>query len=418
MSKTVHILSTCRNTDLLPYSLLVFDSLRVGFPHADVTVHINKRGMDEDSFDIIKKRAALEGCDTVEADTIHHEWIEQLVKQNSEPFWICDTDVVFHGEVEGWEFSTPLAGRRIPEWDDEFTKCITRSRLHTSLMHINPVEVRAAIKNYNSKLTETEFAPPCNLFHPLRIPFNSRTYFHDTTSLLYHAIGGQPLTPLQLDCFSHFDFGTISDLVLTHLSNREDMAEKRDHALHNPELTKGEWRRQEEYYQSRKPALDGTNVIAPIKKDDAEVARKWNIALCNGNAEAMDFCDLWYNYCHGIDDLIDTMNDGRPRMSRDQMIDLFWHAALLYNSPFYKTNSQLLFPVVLTTTNNYSDSVAWEQASAKHLRAMGDVMRTCGNEIYKMVALICGGRGHMQQMGRLIMERDWLGQHDKDGNPE
>ena len=187
--------------------------------------------------------------------------------------------------------------------------------------------------------------------------------------------------------------------------------------LDNPALGYGRWREQAEYFESRRIIFFGRPVIAPIDPKDAEAAYQWNVELCCGNKDAMQFTDCWFNYCHGIDDAVDTMEDGRPIMSRDELIGLFFKAAVMYNSRFWKTYSDMLFPIVLQVTNEYADSVAWEKSPKPHLRAMGDVMRTCGNTMFKMVALICGGENHMKVMGRKIQERDWLGQHDKDGNP-
>lgn len=172
------------------------------------------------------------------------------------------------------------------------------------------------------------------------------------------------------------------------------------------------------YYETRQSISDGTDVIEPIKKEDAADAVKWNVELCRGNAEAMNFCDLWYQFCHGIDDLIDTMEDGRPKMSKEQIISLFLKAAIFYNSKFFVQHRELLFPIAIQVTNTYADSVAWERSSERHLRIMGDVFRTCGNEMYFMVALICGGPAHMRTMSQRIKERDWLGQHDERGNAE
>lgn len=192
---------------------------------------------------------------------------------------------------------------------------------------------------------------------------------------------------------------------------------EREKILRNPQLGRLKWREQMEYFHARPATTDGKDVIAPIKNGDAAMALKWNTDLCRGNREAMNFCDMWYNYCHGIDDLIDTLEDGRPTMSKEQIISLFLKAAVFYNSRFFVEHRELLFPIALQTTNTYADSVAWENSSKAHLRIMGDVFRTCGNEMYFLVALICGGEAHMRNMSQNIKERDWLGQHDEKGQP-
>lgn len=406
----VFILATCRKEELLPYSLLVFKTLRVGFPTADVRVHLNGSGT-----------AALMGTEftalpiTEIGETTHHDWISGLLLEQNEPFWLVDTDVIFYGKVEHWEFGGPLAGYRIPEFNDPFLKAITRARLHTSLLYVNPEYVRLAWKSYLGRHPSTRFNPAADCVNPLYMPLNRQTIFYDTMALMYHAIGGEQFTPEQKNAYFHFHFGTFSDLVLPSMP--DEMKLLRNHVLHQPEAGIGMWRAQDEWFESRQFIQDGADVIAQINTGDAVEARKWNIELCQGNENAMVFCDLWYRYCHGIDDLVDTMQDGRPRMSKDQMVSLFFTAALLYNSTFYLQHRDILAPIVLLVTNTYRDSIAWENSSKAHLRKMGDVFRTCGNELYMMVALVCGGEAHMRKMSLAIKERDFVLQHDATGAP-
>ena len=131
----------------------------------------------------------------------------------------------------------------------------------------------------------------------------------------------------------------------------------------------------------------------------------------------MAFCDCWYKYCHAIDDLVDTIEDGRPTMSKEEIISIFLNAAFLYNMPFFKQYAHLLFPVVITITNMWADTVAWEKSPIYRRRVMADVLRTAGNEMYFMVALITGGEAHMRDMSLKIRERDWIGQHDEQDRP-
>src|SRR5678816_756184 len=305
---------------------------------------------------------------------------------DSDPFRICDTDVIFYKPVEDWRFSTGISGYLIPEFKDEYTQLVTRSRLHTSLMYIDPYEVKRELDAFKETFRETNFNPVGNLIAPAVIPHHI-PYFYDTTSMLYHAIGGTEFTPAQKDAYFHFHFGTFSDRVIPELKDGAMIEATRKMILSDHSLGQGMWRVQDEYFASRQFAANGTSVIADITSQDAVEAVKWNTELCLGDRSAMAFCDMWYRYCHGIDDLIDTLRDGRPRMSKDQMISLFFHAALIYNSDFFIRNREMLFPIVMQVTNTYRDSVEWEHASRAHMRLMADVFRTCGNEMYVIVAL-------------------------------
>lgn len=245
----VHILATCRDISLIQGTLLVFDTLRVGFPNAHVKVHLNNPVPEskQQILDACKKNI----CDVSETETIHHEWIENLIKINHEPFYILDTDVIFWRSFEGFEFDCPLAGRRIPEWNDEFTKSRTRARLHTSLLYIDPKSIEDCLIKYRSKFPNTVFNPFPNLIYPLSVPFKGGAYFYDTCSMLYHAVGGQSFTDYQLDSYDHLNFGTIPDIVLPHLSDGKAMDLARKTIYKNPIQAKGTWRIQEQYYKMR-----------------------------------------------------------------------------------------------------------------------------------------------------------------------
>lgn len=412
MIPDVHILVTCRNPELKAMSLLVFDTIRVGFPTARIHVYLND----------IKDEEIIARCKEFDPGpgrmiTIHHNWIQMLIDALVHPFVICDTDAIFYSKVEDWEFTTALAGYRMPEFHDEFTGAITRSRLHTSLMFIDPAKFRQATAHYERDFQQTVFNPFASYVDPLCLPLNGRGYFYDTMAMAYHAIGGTEFTQQQKSAYFHFHYGTLSDLVLPLLGNGAGTKNCRDAILDNPEMGEDMWRVQDEYLNSRKPNIDGTDVIAKIDPQDSVTARAWNIELCRGDANAMKFCDLWYGYVHGIDDLIDTIKDGRPAMSKRQMISLFFHAALLYNSEFYKANQSLLFPLILDITSAYTTSVEWENSPVKHRRELADHMRMAGSRMYGMVALIVGGEEHGQNISQRVHEQDWTRQHDDSGNP-
>lgn len=395
---------------------LVFDSIRVGFPTARIHVFLN--GLEPVQRDRIISRCIECNADSVEVRTDHHHWIEKLIEDQVDPFYIVDTDMVFYKSVEDWEFSgVGIAGYRIPEFHDEFSGCITRSRLHTSLLYIDSAILKKEVENFKSLARDTPFTPKINLVYPVVLPLNGKSYFYDTCSLLYHAIGGATFKPYHKDAYFHMHFGTFSDMVLPNMHDGDKMAALREEILMMPELGKGMWRTQDEYFASRQVSEDGDDVIAPISQHDADEARKWNQDLCLGNKDAMAFCDLWYRFAHACDDLIDTMRDGRPRMSKEQIMSMFFNVAIFYNSPFYIAHREILFPIILQVTNTYRDSIAWEHSPKTHLRIMGDTLRTCGNEVFVMVALICGGEDHMRKMSMAIKDRDWLGQHDSAGNP-
>ena len=251
----VFVLCTCRRLELIRASTLVFDTLRVGYPTAHVTVFLNALEPDDRVAEITDacRRAGVERIVDLPEGTIHHEWIERLVAEEDEPLVVLDTDVVFWSSCEDWSFARPLAGRLIPEYFDPFANCITRPRLHGSHLWVRPREVRAAVEEYRAQFPSTRFNPGANLFYPLYLPamLNGRrvSYFHDTCCLLYHAIGGDAFAPAQLDAYDHLFCGTISDLVGPRLPSI-DLAGLHRKWLAEPRTARGLWREQEQYYRA------------------------------------------------------------------------------------------------------------------------------------------------------------------------
>jgi len=253
----VHVLVTLRNLELVRASTMVFDTIRIGFPSAEIVPwdNIQKFAVGDS-----KLLAGAELNPLPKGVTIHHEWIEHLLHIEHAPFWICDTDVVFWDKVEHCKFdAVPMAGRYIPQFRDSFTKCITRPRLHTSLLWLNPQRIKEETAKYFSQFPETQFNPRPNLFYPMFHPVGppelfgkampQTNYFYDTCSLLYHAIGGEPFTTDILDAYDHLNFGTISDLVCPHYPETH-WRENHFAVFENPQLLKGAWKVQEQFYRA------------------------------------------------------------------------------------------------------------------------------------------------------------------------
>lgn len=229
---------------------MVFDTIRTGFPTAELIFQVNS---DLDvSGQIWDRVQAVNGVFAEKHSvTIHHEWIGKLLTRETEPFWLCDTDVMFWESVEGWRFQEAMAGRRIPQFQDDFTGAITRPRLHPSLLYIEPLRVKKILTEWLRQFPVTVFNPFADMVNPLCVPFKGKAHFYDTLSMLYHAIGGQSFTEAQLDCYDHMNFGTIEDLVLPRLVGGEGMRGLRELIYNTPIRGKGMWRQQEEYFRAK-----------------------------------------------------------------------------------------------------------------------------------------------------------------------
>jgi hypothetical protein len=86
-------------------------------------------------------------------------------------------------------------------------------------------------------------------FHPERTGKLLKTYFNDTCSMLYQAIGGQAFTDEQNDVFDHLNFGTLSDLVDPCYGPREAIRQQHFAVFDQPHILKGAWRTDAEFYR-------------------------------------------------------------------------------------------------------------------------------------------------------------------------
>ncbi len=248
----VFVLVTVRTNPPAPGSVMVFDSIRKGFPTS--SIHLQLNSVLPEAYDaILNKVERLDSAILFRLEpTIHHDWIRSLIESESDPFWICDTDVMFWDSVEEWRpKEAAIMGRRIPQFFDEFTGAITRARLHPSLMYIDPLLLKQKVVEWRRQFTDTPFNPLADVINPLMVAWKEKAYFYDTMSMLYNAIGGQPFTDDQLDCYDHMNFGTIEDLVLPLLKDGVFMRGLRQSIYKNPIKGRGMWRIQEQYYQAR-----------------------------------------------------------------------------------------------------------------------------------------------------------------------
>lgn len=248
----VHIFATVRKEELLPAATLIFKTLRTGFPTAEICVYWNGLNACKEENIVHDISAQLNAHWDIVGNTTHHEWVARLIREEQESFWICDTDIIFWDSMEQWGFgSHSLSGRFSPQFRCQFSNAVTRPRLHTCLLRIDPVKVRAEVEAYGKKFPDCYATPrPTidDLVFPRYMPNLSRLpYFSDTCSLLYNAIGGYRFSENHLNCFDHLGSATLSDLVAPCYPEYR-MRETHFAIFENPQLAKGSWKLQDEFY--------------------------------------------------------------------------------------------------------------------------------------------------------------------------
>lgn len=129
------------------------------------------------------------------------------------------------------------------------------------------------------------------------------------------------------------------------------------------------------------------------------------------NQSAKSLCLLYFRYCHDEDDAQDSIEDGRPTVSNEFLLNTRMELAFVYNHPFYVQHQAFLFPVIMMVLNEYADSVLFEKSPEPEKRAIADVIRCCGNNFFYAVALICGGIPNMRRISPLVRHLSWRLQH-------
>jgi hypothetical protein len=214
MKTNVFILATCLNHKMMDNTLMVFKTIRIGFPTADIKVCGNR--LDQIAGKLVEEASLKVGAQFDNfPEVAHGAWIESLLYNEREPFWICDTDITFHKPVEHWfENSDKLfAGRYEPEFYEPWTQSQSVARLHPSLMWFNPRMLRAAIRAWPSGDNQIMPTVEKNLIRWSLVPVRGSFFLYDTCAGLHHALGGELFNREQNDCFTHRFCGTYSHIT-------------------------------------------------------------------------------------------------------------------------------------------------------------------------------------------------------------
>jgi hypothetical protein len=250
MAKYVYILTWCDRLENLYGTTLVFKTLRVGFPTAEIHV------VDNASLPAVRPvlRQYAQECNAnftqLEQGIAHHQFILQILNKQLEGSAIfVDPDICFWENVEGWSFEQLMAGRLIPKYACEYTGCMTYRRLHTSFLWISNVCVlREQLKNLRSQYIEFE------AFRPVMFKAEGIWQHFDTGATLYAALSEQmyAFTEKELQAYDHLFCGTHFKRVASKLNPYYAFmliglhkAVQQDHTK-----LKDAWKMQDDYFNS------------------------------------------------------------------------------------------------------------------------------------------------------------------------
>jgi hypothetical protein len=257
---TVHVLASVLDPSRVQATLLIFETLRVGFPKAHVTVWGN--GLSGQSSWVVQMAAMkAEGQYISLPQTSHDAWIDQLVQDSIRPFWVVDTDVCLWEPVEDWFLERPavaIAGRLEPGFHEEWTNSWHVERLHTALMYISPGALRARMLEWAARVPDpigrtADFPMVRQHFVPRR---SALPLFYDTCAGLWQAGIGTQFADWENEAFDHLHCGTYVHLI--DAPSLEGLRQGHDLIFEDYHRAKGLWKEQAKYYEQRKDVCHTT----------------------------------------------------------------------------------------------------------------------------------------------------------------
>ncbi|MGN6525794.1 MAG: hypothetical protein ACTHL8_05350 [Burkholderiaceae bacterium] len=203
----VHVLTHCVHPILAYGSLLVFDSIRTGYPTADIEVFDN--GSCAEMIPRIEAAARSVGA-TFTAMPLRHysdHWRWNLLEREwpDRPVVFLDADVVLWGNCEQWEFGDALmAGWLMPE--RRWGHTVEHPRLHPSHLWVPSIRALAAEL---ARRCPPQIAGHWHPIGPVSEWRGSEYHRHDTLAPLFWALDDrcEVFGEAHLDQYTHLFYG-------------------------------------------------------------------------------------------------------------------------------------------------------------------------------------------------------------------
>ena len=277
---TLKVLVTVNDMAQFDACTLCFESLRVGWPTADIWVYLNM--VQESNGEIYRKvaekltAAEVKNTNAVfhliqQSRTHHADWIREQVNQDYPgPLVIADPDIVYWKSCEDWEFlpETLFAGYWHPRMWNDFAQCVSVQRIHTSMMVFPNTEALCDGIREAYPLAQEPHGEycPCDPFMPAVRFDDSVPIFWDTCANLYNmllSIKGEirqwpaleHFGSRQLSCYDHLNSASFYDVMVERLDEETSQGFVIAHREWVKNPTPGLWRLVDEYYKQK--AIEG-----------------------------------------------------------------------------------------------------------------------------------------------------------------
>lgn len=266
MKKPITVKVLVAVTDMAHFEActLCFETLRVGWPTAMIEVYVNGGAFYGDVEAKLFGQKLEAGPMSLEATKpiLQGDWVRAQVEHKYPgPLVIADPDIVYWKSCEDWEFPAEslLAGYYNPRMWNDYSKCISVARIHTSMMAFPDTE---NLRRVTESIYPYAFEPVGEYCQS--DPFLSRVMFEDGKPVFWDGSANLYQMLLSRDRRLLYHFGEKEKSCFDHLNSPSSyavMCERLDPAhrggfitahrdwVKNP--TPGLWPLVDEYYKQK-----------------------------------------------------------------------------------------------------------------------------------------------------------------------
>lgn len=261
MKPDVHILVSVPDEAHFASCTACFDTLRTGFPTAEVFVYINYLGDLETRRSAAHKAVGVGAHVEMLSGCMHHaEWIRMVFDghHTDNPLVILDADTLFWECCEAWDFGEKLlAGYWVPQIWNDFAQCVSAPRLHTSFLWFN--QVSSLHRHLQQAYPQAHGASgeycPCDPFMPAVKFIGGLPFFWDSCANLYDMVGpalSAAFGSKHKRCYEHLNSASFFAVMLDRLENKAGFQRLHRDLVHTPGKLRGLWENADAYYEQKR----------------------------------------------------------------------------------------------------------------------------------------------------------------------
>jgi len=126
--------------------------------------------------------------------------------------------------------------------------------------------------------------------------------------------------------------------------------------------------------------------------------------VCCGDGVAQNFCMVMLAHVHTLDDLIDRDKALSPS---DVAGEDFRFIYTLATNTFFQKHKEVLMPTLLIGGIAWRDSEDWKNRPHPLDKLASQVLKSQYQDIFTLVAFLCGGQTHAMEMARKHRNYNW-----------